>query len=245
MKIFTYLDFEPEKIPPYLNLCIKTRRKYLPDGYETVILNKKNLAKYLPKNLLPGHRNKCSFPHFFDYLSALVLYENGGIFMDADTIMTDSFCEYLPIFERRDVVLFGMNKFNICPGFIKAEKKSPFIEELIRRYIFKSYLPVQKNSKRNFVINDVMSYFDEEDVTVLDCEKTGYYMEKSIYGVFDSYLYKQYYFENYSPLEDFIKTAKGLTALHNSLTPQKFKTMDEKKFLNQEILLSKIFKTIL
>ena len=73
---------------------MKTWKKYLSDEYKIVILNSKNIEKFISKSLLPDIsklKQRYPFPRFCDYIAALVLYENGGIFLDADTIITEKF----------------------------------------------------------------------------------------------------------------------------------------------------------
>ena len=56
--------------------------------------------------------------------------------------------------------------------------------------------------------------------------------------------YQHFYFENdFSP--EVMKKTKGIILLHNSWTPQKFLTMSEKEFLEQDNTLANILKIIL
>ncbi|MGX2971079.1 hypothetical protein [Helicobacter sp. T3_23-1059] len=56
--------------------------------------------------------------------------------------------------------------------------------------------------------------------------------------------YQHFYFENDFSLE-VMKETKGIILLHNSWTPQKFLTMSEKEFLEQDNTLANILKIIL
>lgn len=56
--------------------------------------------------------------------------------------------------------------------------------------------------------------------------------------------YQHFYFENDFSLEVMNET-KGIILLHNSWTPQKFLTMSEKEFLEQDNTLANILKIIL
>lgn len=70
-------------------------------------------------------------------------------------------------------------------------------------------------------------------------------MEKAMYGVWDDYLYQNYYFSSLDSIEDFLKTTRGITALRNSVTNKRYKEMDVDEFLSMNFLLAKIFKVIL
>lgn len=245
-KIFTFLNDTDH--PPYLNLCIKTWHLNKPENYEIKILNNDNLHEALPKDALAKFQKQtgqCSFPHFIDYLAALVLYHNGGIFLDADTIFTQKIDTNDVLLNSTDLVVFAQNKKDICSGYMMANKDSAILEEIIRRYEFASYLPINNNQKRNFIISDAAKEFSLNDILYLDCEDCGYLMEKTLFGVSSDYIYKKYYFYDICSTSDFFKNSKGITALRNTITPDNYKKMTEQEFLSQDILLSKVLGRIL
>lgn len=248
-KIFTFLEFDENvQMPAYIYLCLKTWQKYLKNDYKIVILNSKNIEKFISKSLLPDIsklKQRYPFPRFCDYIAALVLYENGGIFLDADTIITEKFKDEEVLYSHCDTVLYSNSLYNVSPGFMKANKGSLFMEELIRRYRFDTHLSMAFDPHRNYIINDVIKYFDKEHITLIDSEKSGYCMEKAMYGVWDDYLYQNYYFSSLDSIEDFLKTTRGITALRNSVTNKRYKEMDVDEFLSMNFLLAKIFKVIL
>lgn len=180
-----------------------------------------------------------------EYIAAAVLYYNGGIFLDADIIMTDKYTPAEILLSSYNAVLYGYSRNDICAGFLMSKKESFFLEELMRRLLFFMHLPEPGTYKRNFVLNNVLKDTVCDEVVVLDCEETGFRMEKAMYGVYDSYLYNKYYFSNISSIEDFIKITKGITALSNSMTPKEYKDINEEEFLNKDIFLAKIFKVLL
>lgn len=245
-KIFTFLDFE-NGVPPYLNLCIDTWRKNLKDDFEIIILNRENFKNYIDKYLLTESVTNPSkpFTHFFcDYVAALILYSNGGIFIDADTIITDSFDTDFKLCDKYDTAVYKDTKNNMCSGFLMAQKYSKILEELIRRYRFENYLPI-RNQRRDFILDDVIKNANTEKVQFNNSRIKGFLLEEKEYGLFDEDYYRYIYFTNSYNIETFLKNTNGITALHNSLTPIKYKYMSEKEFLNQDILLSKIFRVLL
>lgn len=245
-KIFTFLDFE-NGVPPYLNLCIDTWRKNLKGDCEIIILNRENLQKYIDKYLLTESVTNPSQPFtqfFCDYVAALILYSNGGIFIDADTIITDSFDIDFNLNNEFDSAVYKDAKNNVCCGFFMAKKYSKILEELIRRYRFESYLPLH-NLRRNFILDDVFKNAELERVCFLNSKIKGYLLEEKEYGLFSDEYYRNIYFTNTYNIETFLRNTNGMTALHNSFTPDKYKCMSEEEFLNQDILLSKIFRVLL
>lgn len=245
-KIFTF--YNAGSSPPYLNLCLKTWQLNKPDNTEIKILNLNNLEEVLPSKVLTKFQKQtgqCSFPYFIDYLAALVLYHNGGIFLDADTLFTHKNETNSVLLKNTDMIVFAQNKKEVCPGYIMANKGSFILEEIIRRYEFASYLPQGGSPKRNFIISDTSRDFSSRDILFLDCEDSGYNMQKTQFGIVSDYVYKKYYFSNICSVEDFFENSKGITSLKNSATPDKYKNMSEEEFLSQDILLAKIFKRII
>lgn len=90
--IFSF--WEPkENLPAYIKLCMRTWTKFLPD-YEITILDYSNLNKYLNKNIIKRILcKKTSLPKQVDCIRVALLYFHGGIWLDADTIITRKFDE--------------------------------------------------------------------------------------------------------------------------------------------------------
>lgn len=243
-KIFTFQYLTEQKNgKSYTNLFIKSWKNNLPDDYEIVILTSDNIEQYTSGNL-PSNYKERSISNFYDYIAAIVLYENGGIFVDPTTIFTKKFSELQQLFEHADTVLFGDSPCNVHSGFIKSDKNSDFIEELIRRYRFDSYLEHNNNVKRNYIINDVLRNFDKSKVVVIDSEKSGFRFEKSLYGVSDRHLFQSCYFTTQHTIDEFFEINKGIAGLDIEHTPEKYINMDENEFLKQKILLAEILKKI-
>ena len=87
MQIFSY--WEPRKnIPPYLQLCVETWKKFLP-GFPITILDNSNIRNYIDidsygANLFSG---KFSLPQIADAIRAMLLEKYGGIWFDLDTVV--------------------------------------------------------------------------------------------------------------------------------------------------------------
>lgn len=86
--IFTF--WEPkDKIPGYLSLCIKTWKKFLPE-YKIIILDYKKVSDYLGKKLFSSIiSNNMSRMVQSDAIRVAILNKFGGIWMDADNIITN------------------------------------------------------------------------------------------------------------------------------------------------------------
>ena len=105
-KIFSF--WEPkEKIPGYICLCIKTWKKYLPN-YKINILDYRGVKEFIGYKLFNNIiSKKMALPIQADAVRVALLKKYGGIWMDADTIITNG--EFLKNFEKYDLVMIGKN----------------------------------------------------------------------------------------------------------------------------------------
>ena len=243
--IFTFLNFK-DFIPPYINLCLKTWKNYLQNKYQIIILTPENINDYIDKNFYNEKILNQFDMHssiFCDYLSFLVLYSNGGIFMDADTIITDNFNTDLNLLKNYETVFFSQNN-KIIPGFVMSRKHSMLFQKIITGYEQIHDLFLKKN-KRITCINSIAKESLFNEVLLIDNMISAYQLETQQSDTASYAGYKDYYFTSKYSVEDFLKRNKGITALKNSNTPVSYKKMSESEFLKQDILLSKIFKVLL
>lgn len=244
--IFTFFD---NKISPaYLNLCLQTWLINAGDEYQINILNYENLHKYVPSCVLENIKKQTSsvlYPIFIDYIASVVLYHNGGVFLDADTILTEKFNFQDVLLKNSDLIVFSKGLSKVCSGFMLANRGASVLGELIKKYESVLFSSVLQGKKRNSFISDIASDFGINDIFRLDCEKNGYYMEQKLFGVVSDYIYQKYYFTNICSVDEFFENTDGIVALHNSKTPEYYKKMNEKEFLAQDILLAKILKKII
>ena len=254
--IFTF--WEPSnKIPGYIRLCIQTWKKFLPE-YNIILMDYKKvkefLGEYLFRNII------CKYMSFMlqaDAIRVALLQKFGGIWMDADTIITNG--DFLKNIENYDLAMIGgKNSTNI--GFIYASKNSTIINawliEIIRRVkkfkqLFQSAYK-NKTVKFNYLGNNIIDNLLKNDNT----SKNFFILDRNKLNVFPEYRllknsnltqkqrYIKLYFINRAP-KILFPMVKGIIMLHNSFTPNKYKNMTEKQFLKEEILLSKYLRKIL
>ena len=98
--------------PTHIQLCFDTFTKHLSDKYKIIILNQDTVKQYLPK--VRDDLDGLLIAQKVDYYRIALLYNYGGIWVDADTIIMRDFDE---IFEKLDsaydFVGFGCTQ-NIC-----------------------------------------------------------------------------------------------------------------------------------
>ena len=259
-RLFTF--WEPkEKMPAYIRLCMQTWKKFLPEC-EVVLLDYSNLEEWLGKDVYDEILFRdFSLPKQADAIRCALLKKYGGLWLDADTILTSpQVKDYLMI----DSELVMISKHL---AFIKANNNSKIIADWYNQiqYNLKFYKDVkyQNNAVQkilhprryrrvenwDYLGNDILhkmlktknkkKFFSIDRMEInalpeLNNKKNDNLVEN----------YQNFYFENdYS--QDVIKNTKGIILLHNSWTPQQFLEMNEEEFLSRNNTLSNVLKTVL
>ena len=257
--IFTF--WEPKnKLPAYINLCMKTWKKFLPE-YEIVLLDYSNLDEWIGFNFYDEYLYKIfSLPKQADAVRAAVLYRNGGIWFDADTIITSEKIKYI-INQPSDVTMFNTHlgfivankNSKVMKKWISGIKKNIFIHKLCNRFnpFFKYFLNkmfTDRLKKWNYLGNLIIDEIKHEsnNKEFLSLKRNDYYAlpEYNYYKNSDLTQvekYLKFYFEN--DFSEYIyENEKGIICLHNSWTPKNIYNMNESEFLEQNNTLGKILK---
>ena len=263
--IFTF--WEPiNKVPGYLNLCLKTWKKFLPE-YKIIILNYKSLKNYLSSNFISKILyKKMNLASQADGIRVALLYHYGGIWMDIDTIITNS--KFLELFKGINLEMFGNNKTNSPHiGFIYANKHSKLLKiwlnniikrisyyrfvNFLNKYLNNHYIKHQWeklnlwNYLGNGIIDQYLKNVSKTEYIKIDIENMHIHPE--YYFIRNGsviYKYQKYFFSR-GNAEKLLNFSKGLIYLHNSWTPKKYKNISETKFLQLDILISQILGLLL
>ena len=252
--------WEPrDNMPGYVELCIETWRVFFQD-YKIVILDYSNLYNFLPKDFYDESLcENFSLPKQADAIRAAILYLYGGVWLDADTIITSSKIKYF--FENSS----GFSIFSSHIGAIKARKGSivclNWAQECQKRILnYKQVKDLKGNLKQfevyyylgNGPLNPNIEKFknNKNEVTIFNRVESRVIMEafwkakggdKERSPIMD---YKEFYFLN--DYSDFaLENEKGLLMLHNSWTPYDYKNLNIEDFLIYKNTLSNIFLNIL
>ncbi|MFA5322832.1 MAG: capsular polysaccharide synthesis protein [Smithella sp.] len=135
--IFSF--WEPKgNMTPYLELCRKTWERNLPD-YEIIFLDYSNLGHYLPEGVYDINIfRKLTFMMQKDAVMVAVLKEHGGVFMDADTLVTGEIAPLLRMLRHTEVIMFSAHMAFVAaqPGsylltlwYKKIQQKLNFLKE--------------------------------------------------------------------------------------------------------------------
>jgi hypothetical protein len=179
LPMFTYWELinGASKPPDYIELCFETIKKHSKKYFNLHILNETTIFNYLPN--LRKDINDLPITFKSDYIRIALLYEYGGMWMDADTIMMNDF-EYLAklLHNGIDFIGFGCS-FTTCTGTMGYGKPSNGVigsvkhGKLIGRYLralnvkLNEYFAIEKNKRESFNYFDLGKYLIWEEYAKL------------------------------------------------------------------------------
>ena len=226
MNVFTFWE---EKMPGYIKLCLDTWK------VPYTMLNYANVLEYTDIDIERAKR--FSLPQLADCVRVHVLRDQGGYWLDADTIMLTG---KLP---DTDMVGYPKQRSNSI-GLLYSEPHSQmftewarFQDEIISGYDRSTYWALMGNA---FTDNYVKEH---EEVRIWPIE--DFWPET--YMVSDNIprwqKYRRFYFEESHTLADIRPT--DLLMLHNSWTPEWYKDMLELDLLDANCTMSNILREAL
>ena len=190
-----------------------------------------------------------------DAIRVAILKKYGGIWMDADTIVTNS--SFIKRFYDYEFVTLS---YHI--GFLYASKYSIFISKWLRKII--KEVNIYKIALSRNLTKEQSIYLNRGDYLgnsifnpiAKECKGKEYLqINKLKMHAFPEILfikgklsndikYKMFYFSRGNP-KKIIDNSQGIIMLHNSWTPNKYKKMSEEEFLKQDILLAHLLRQLL
>lgn len=266
-KKIIYTFWEPkEKIPGYLSLCIKTWKKFLPE-YKVIILDYKKSKNYLGVKMFNSiiSQNMSTMVQT-DAIRVAILNKYGGIWMDADNIVTNG--KFIQSFQKQELVMVW-DKFVSYPfiAFIYTAKKSSIIQQWLDIIIdrvnnFTNVISNPENTTNwlklnadvnewfflgNGIINNLIKNVSTKKFLGIHCDDIQVFPELKLVknDTLDFRQKYELYFFNKGDPQPVLDTAHDFIFLQNSWTPPKYKQMTEDEFLHQDILLSKLLAKLL
>lgn len=226
MNIFTFWEGAQ---PGYIKLCMDTWR------FPFVVLNYDNLHNYTD---LPIERIKqFTLPHIADCVRIHVLRDQGGYWLDADTIMLG---DSLP---ETDLVGYPELRESSA-GLLYSEPQSEMFKEWAAyqdEIINSTDIPTYWGTFVNSFSDAYIQQHKEVRIHPIETYWPETYM---ISGSMPRFLkYKQFYFEEQYSLSDIRRT--DLLMLHNSWTPNWYKALSPKGVLSSGCTMSNILREVL
>ncbi len=171
-KIIHYCWFGHGSKPPFVDRCISSWRKYLPD-YQIFEWNDKNFdCDCYAYSKEAYHKGKFAFVS--DVARAYVLYHHGGIYLDTDVEILQSFDQLLA---HRSFWGFEAGKY-IATSTIGAVKGNEIIKEYIDQYAGRKFIQedgsldlttnvsivTQLLQRRGLILENVQQVIDDDNI---------------------------------------------------------------------------------
>ena len=139
-KIIHYCWFGPEDIPEKELKCIKSWSAILPD-YELMFWNEDSFDFKLNNFAFQAYKDR-AYAFVSDYVRTNVLYEHGGIYLDADVELLKGFDGFL----IDDKCLLGFeNRSQIGTALMRFTPKHPLIHEFLNYYQHNDFVDSKGN----------------------------------------------------------------------------------------------------
>lgn len=216
-------------MPGYIKLCMDTWK------VPYIVLNYKNLREYTDIDIEPLKR--FTLPQIADCVRVHVLRDNGGYWLDADTIMISG---KLP---DTDMVGYPETRQNSI-GLLHTEPHSDmftewaaFQDEIIHGYDASPYWALMGNA----FTDDYVKRHEDVRIHPLADYCPEVYMVKDDIPRWQKY--RRFYFEERNTLSDIRPT--DLLMLHNSWTPEWYKSMSRREVLEANCTMSNILREVL
>lgn len=219
VNVFTY--WEGPKVP-YIELCYETMKKYCP---QVIRLNEETVKEYV--NLPKEYFKIEAVNHRTDYLKARLLYEQGGWWLDADTIVLKELPE----------ITHG---YMGCAGLFGAQKGSEKMKE------WYGWCEKKIHEKSKFYWHELIEPILEEKIHGGTREITN--MELSqIAPFFGETILYAYFCDEPNKMQEYLKRAENSFAiiLYNKMFPQSFKEMSKREILDKKMVISELFRRAL
>jgi hypothetical protein len=170
---------------------IDTWIRNIPKDWNVVIISRKNISQYVNNDFLEKYINLPSF-RFSDFLRLYLLKNNGGVWMDAASIiingnfLNDYYNEMIK--NKYDITLYELkdhsNKYPYLENwFLMAPKNSKFITDLYNEFT-KSFEMGFLNYKRNILSNSGIEV--EKTLKTKTCNYTYLIQHAIIHYLLDS-----------------------------------------------------------
>ena len=226
MKVFTFWE---GYLPKYIDLCMYSWEFFF------TVLNFANLHKYT--DITPGQLDllrNFTLPQVADFVRVHVLRDNGGVWLDADTIMTG---DKLP----KETMIGDPEARTVSIGYLRTEAQSDMFVEWAK---FQDDVILNTDNAKfwNCFGNAFTDLYvaNHKEITIAQIGRSfpETYM---IEGNASRYRkYEQFYFERRYKLKDIKPT--NMIMLHNSWTPEAYKKLTVKEILDDDRTLSNILR---
>ena len=254
-RVFMYwVDKVGRSIPAYIQLCLQTWFEHIPD-LELVVINHDNLVEWVGDVIDMKRFLRLSLPMQSDIVSYQLLAKYGGIFMDADTIITRDIFEEVAMIDPHKLVAFGYPNTHsihvaILMSLLPNNKLITSAADMALERLNSATMASLVRPDWDYFSNDIFTTLlnDGELRTllhVLDRTETGNILESHYFQDMDTYeQYQIFYFAPHEiRLENVLEKIRfGAISLHNSWTPDGYKALTLDGVLESATMMSAIIR---
>lgn len=226
-KIFTFWE---GPMPPYIRLCVSTWK------FPFTYLNYKNLHEYTDLPIEPLQR--FTLPQIADAVRVHLLRDQGGVWLDADTIMLK---DQLP----EEDMIGDPEARTVSIGYLRAGKPHTAFYDAWAEYQDKVIADPHSGTHWSVLANDFPDIYlpDHPEITIAlirPCWPETYMIQGNA-GRFAKY--REFYFDSAYGLDELLPT--DMLMLHNSWTPEWYKELLMREALRRTCTLSNILREVL
>lgn len=254
--IATY--WEGRRPPDYMVLCMTSWLSYVPMS-SVVLINSSNINRFLPDCVAVEHLSMYSFAKQSDIVSAHLLREYGGAFVDVDTVFTSEHSANFTSLKPEDQRLryFGNKETNgVHIGALACNSNTPAISHWADE-LFSRVPEWSEDRSWSYVGNEIIEPFinsskGKEFSLCFDVKEQLGTPETSLYEKLPKKprqldgrtLYENFWFTQLEDdlAEEIITEIEslngGLVLLHNSWTPDSYSALTADEISSDRTLLS-------
>ena len=224
--VYTFWEGE---MPEYIRLCMNTWR------FPYIVLNYDNLRWYTE---LPVEKMKrFTLPQIADCVRVHVLRDNGGYWLDADTISVTGKLPDATILGDPETRTNSIGMLHTKPKSAMFIEWAQYQDEMIRRSDIPDHWAVMGNL---FTDSYLADHKEIAIKPIRNCFPESYMINDSISNFSK---YRRFYFESEFYLSDIKHT--DMLMLHNSWTPAWYKQLPEDEVMSETCTLSNILRKLL
>ena len=150
-KIIHYCWFGRNALPKKAVKCMNSWKKYCPD-YQIIEWNEDNFDVHMNAYTEYAYENK-KYAFLSDYVRLLVVYQNGGIYLDTDVRVIKSFEPYLD----NHSFVGKESLFLVSTAVLGAEKGTAWVKGFMDKYKKRHF--IMKNGKFDSQVNTLSLSF--------------------------------------------------------------------------------------
>lgn len=215
-------------MPEYIKLCMKTW------GIDYIVLNFENLSEYT--NIPMKNINKFTLPQIADVVRVHVLRDQGGYWLDTDTILTTNELPKENMIGHPNTRANTIGYLHTKPNTDMYIKWAEYQDAILKKPIVINNWSIMGN---DFTDSYVKEHKEISICSVRNCWAETYMITDNITR---SEKYRKFYFTRSYQLSDLKPT--NMLMLHNSWTPNHIKGLSEDELRHLDCTLSNILNEL-